>query len=109
MEVEDEVKLADVAKVLVENLHEGVDEFEDDEFVIGLVDDGDEVQAGVALVHDLVLLVVDEVAHLRLAGDHQLIHLRCYPNRVLPSGNAASPVAIGCSSTTSSAANARAG
>jgi hypothetical protein len=40
-----------------------------------LVDDGDEVETGVALVHDLVLLVVQEVAHLGVARDDQLVHL----------------------------------
>jgi hypothetical protein len=75
VEVEDEVEFAHVSEVLVEHFHEGLHEFEDDELVLVLVDDGDEVETGVALVDDLVLLVVQEVAHLGVAGDHQLVHL----------------------------------
>ena len=70
MEVEDEVELAHVAEVLVEDLYEALHEFEDDEFVLILVDDGDEVETGVALVDDLVFLVVQKVAHLRVARYH---------------------------------------
>lgn len=54
MEVEDEVEFADVAEVLVEDLYEALHEFEDDEFVVVLVYDGDEVETGVSLVDDLV-------------------------------------------------------
>lgn len=50
-------------------------EFEDDELVFHFVNDGDEVQTGEPLVHDLVFLVVEEVAHLRVACDDHLIDL----------------------------------
>jgi hypothetical protein len=40
-----------------------------------LVDDGDEVETGVALVDYLVLLVVEEVAHFGVTRDDQLVHL----------------------------------
>lgn len=102
VEVEDEVELTDITEVLVQNFYERMDEFEDDELVIVLIDDGDQVEAGVAFVDDLVVLVVDEIAHSGFAGDDQLIDLRCYGRGLLPSRTAASPVAIGCSSTTSS-------
>lgn len=75
VEVEDEIELAHVAEVLVQDLHEGVDQFQDYQLIVALVHDGDEVQTGVTLVHDLVFLVVDEIAHLRLASDHQLVDL----------------------------------
>lgn len=76
MEVEDQVQLADVTEVLVEDLDEALHEFEDDEFVLVLVDDGDEVEGGVAFVDDFVLLEVEEIAHFGLAGDDHLVDLR---------------------------------
>lgn len=75
MEVEDQVKLAHIPEVLVEHLDEGLNDFQHDELVLVLVDDGDEVEAGVALVDDLVVLVLEEIAHLGMAGDHKLVHL----------------------------------
>jgi hypothetical protein len=80
VEVEDEVEFADVSEVLIEYFDEGLHEFEDDELIFVLIDDGDEVEAGVAFVDDLVLLVVEEVAHLGIAGDHQLVHLHNTPD-----------------------------
>lgn len=75
MEIEDEVELADVSEVLVEDLDEGVNELEHDELVVGLVDDHDEVETGVTLVDYLVVLVVDEVAHFGFPSDDQLVDL----------------------------------
>ena len=46
-----------------------MDEFEYDEFVLILVDDGYEVEAGVSFVDDFVLFVVDEVATFGFSGD----------------------------------------
>lgn len=70
MEVENEIQLADVAEVLVEDLHEALHEFQHDELVLVLVDDGYEVETGVSLVDDLVLLVVQEITHLWITGDY---------------------------------------
>lgn len=70
MEIEDEIEFADISKVLVEHFHKGLHEFEDDELVFVLIDYGDEVETGVSLVDDLVLLVVEEIAHLWVSGDH---------------------------------------
>lgn len=79
MEVEDEIQLADVAEVLVQDLHEGVNQFEGDELVVGFVDDCYEVETGVAFIDDLILFVVDEIAHLGLPGDDELVHLSIEP------------------------------
>lgn len=76
MEVEDEIELTHVSEVLVQYFDEALHEFEDDELILILVDDGDEVETGVSLVDDLVLFVVQEVAHLGVTRDHQLVHLR---------------------------------
>ena len=75
MEVENEVELAHIAKIFIKNFHEGVDEFEHDKFIVVFVHDRDEVEAGVALIYNLVVLVVDEIAHLGFPCNHQLIHL----------------------------------
>ena len=53
MEVEDDVELADVAEVTVEDLHEEVDHLQRHQLVVGLVDAGDEEERGVALVDHL--------------------------------------------------------
>ena len=58
MEVENEVQFADVTEVLVEDLNEALHEFQYYEFVLVLVDDGDEVETGEPFVYYLVLLVV---------------------------------------------------
>ena len=68
MEVEDEVQFADISKIFIEDLNEALHEFEHDELIFILIDDGDEVETGISLVHYLVLLVVQEVAHLRVTG-----------------------------------------
>jgi hypothetical protein len=76
VEVEDEVEFAHISEVLVQYFYEALHEFEDDQLILVLVNDGDEVQTGVSLVDDLVLFVVQEIAHLGVASDHQLVHLR---------------------------------
>jgi hypothetical protein len=68
MEVEDEVQFADISKIFIEDLNEALHEFEHDELIFILIDDGDEVETGISLVHYLILLVVQEVAHLRVTG-----------------------------------------
>lgn len=70
MEVEDEIKFADVSEVFIEDFDEGVNGFEDDEFVVVLVDDGDEIKGGVTFVDDFVFFVLEEVAHFGFAGDN---------------------------------------
>ena len=43
---------------------------------IKIVDDGDEVETGVSFVYDFVFLIVEEIAHLGVTSDDQLVHLR---------------------------------
>lgn len=69
MEVKNEVQLADIPEVLVQHLHKGLHQFQHDQFVLVLVNNSDEVEASIALVDDLVLLVLHEIAHLWMAGD----------------------------------------
>lgn len=75
MKIEDQIEFADVAKVLVKYFYEALHELEDDELIFVLVDDGDEVETGEALVDDFVLFIVEEVAHLGLACDDHLVYL----------------------------------
>lgn len=53
VEVEDEVKLADIPKVAVQNLHIVVYELQGDKLVVAGVNAHDKVQAGIPLVHHL--------------------------------------------------------
>ena len=76
MKIEDEVEFAYVPEVLVQNFNKSLHELEDDEFVFFLVDDGDEVETGVSFVYDFVFLIVEEIAHLGVTSDDQLVHLR---------------------------------
>ncbi len=75
MEVEDQVQLAHVAEVLVQDFHEALHQLQDYKFVFLLVDHRDEVETGVAFVDDFVLFEVEEIAHFGLPGDHQLVDL----------------------------------
>ena len=70
MEVEYKIEFADIAEVFVEDLHEALHQFEHDQLVLILVDDCYEVETGVSLVDDLVLLVVQEIAHLGVTRDY---------------------------------------
>mmetsp|Transcript_75312 Transcript_75312/g.215645 ORF Transcript_75312/g.215645 Transcript_75312/m.215645 type:complete len:238 (+) Transcript_75312:33-746(+) len=65
VEVEDQVQLAHVAEVAVQALHEVVDGLESEQLVVVGLDAGDEEEAGVALVADLVVAPLEEVAGLR--------------------------------------------
>ena len=80
MEIEDEIELANIAKIFIQNFHKRMDEFKHDKFIVVFVHDRDKVETGVALIYNLVVLIVDEVAHLGLPCNHQLIHLySCIP------------------------------
>ena len=68
MKVEDQIQLADIAEVLIQYFDEHLHEFQNDQLVVVFVHDGDEVETGIPLVDDLVFLVVQEVAHLRVTG-----------------------------------------
>ena len=75
MEVEDQVKFADIAEVLVKNLHKGMDEFKNNEFVLVFVHNCNEVQTSVSFVYDFILFVLEEITHFWFTGDHQLVYL----------------------------------
>ena len=75
MEVEDQIQLANVAEIFVQDLHEGVNQLQDDEFVIVLIDDRNEVEASITLINYLIFLIVDKIAHFGFASDDQLIDL----------------------------------
>ena len=70
MEVEYEVELADAPEVLVEHLHEDVDELQYTKFIIGLVYAQREEQPRIPPVDDLVVPELEEVCHLGVPGNY---------------------------------------
>lgn len=70
MEVEDQVKFTDIAKVLVKNLHKSMNEFKDNELVFIFVHNCNEVQTSVSFVYDFILFVLEEITHFRFTSDH---------------------------------------
>jgi len=63
MEIEDKIKLANISKILIQNLHEALHQFEYDQFILIFIDDGYKVETGESFVYYLVLIVIEEVAH----------------------------------------------
>lgn len=78
MEVKDQIEFADVAEVLVQYLNEALHELKHNQLILVLINDGDKVQTGISLVDDFVLFVVEEIAHLGVSGDYQLVDLTYY-------------------------------
>lgn len=89
LEVENDVKLADVAIVLVHLLDIAMDDFERNQLIVGRVASGDEEERGVAAVDDLCIcmlvsraktlssrgiltLILEKVAHAGAAGKDKL-------------------------------------
>lgn len=75
VKIEDEVQLADIPEVFIQHLHEHLHQLQHNQLVMVFVHDCYEVQTCVALVNDLVLFVVQEIAHLRITRDYQLVDL----------------------------------
>ena len=48
MEVEDQVELADVAKVAIEHLDKVMDHLQHDQLVVGRIDGNNKIQTGIA-------------------------------------------------------------
>ena len=78
MEVEDQVQFAHIPEILVKDLHKALHQFEDDEFIFIFVNDGDEVETSVAFVDNFVVFEIEEVTHLGLSCNDQLIHLHLF-------------------------------
>ena len=75
MEVENEIQLADISKIFIQDLNKTLHKFEHDQLVLILIDDGYEVETGISFINYFVVLVVEEIAHLGLACDDQLVDL----------------------------------
>jgi hypothetical protein len=75
VEVEDKVELAYISKVFVQDLHEGLHQFEDDQLVLVLVHDCYEVEGSESFVDNFELLVIKEIAHFGASGDDHLVDL----------------------------------
>jgi hypothetical protein len=73
IEIEHDVEFADVAEVLVEGLHEEVDELQVQQFVVVDVDADGEVESGVPFVDDLEVVELHEVGLLGIPHhDHSM-------------------------------------
>ena len=83
VKIEDEIQFADISEVLIQSLYKNLHEFKDDELVFILVDEGDEVETGVALVDDLVLFIIQKVAHLGVTSVYQLFDLHISPTLLI--------------------------
>eukprot|EP00443_Scrippsiella_acuminata_P110107 CAMPEP_0115598430 /NCGR_PEP_ID=MMETSP0272-20121206/13872_1 /TAXON_ID=71861 /ORGANISM="Scrippsiella trochoidea, Strain CCMP3099" /LENGTH=255 /DNA_ID=CAMNT_0003033849 /DNA_START=111 /DNA_END=876 /DNA_ORIENTATION=- len=75
VEVEDKVELAHIAKVAIQTLDEVVNRLEREKLVVVRLDASDEVEAGVALVANLVVTPLEEVADLRWAAQDKAANL----------------------------------
>ena len=70
MEIENEVKFTNIAKIFIEDFHKGMYHFKDDELILILVNNSNEIETCISLVHDFVLFVLKEIAHFWLSGNH---------------------------------------
>ena len=80
LKIEDNVELTDRSEVLVQDLDISVDDLQRPELVVGLVHGEAEEEAGVPLVHDAHVFVLDEVAHLLFPLED---HSRQFPDDFL--------------------------
>ena len=76
MEIEDQIQLAHIPEIFVQDLNERMDQLQDDQLVIIFIHNRDEIQARIALIYYLIIFVVDEIAHFGLPRDDQLINLK---------------------------------
>ena len=65
-EIEDDVELANRSEIFVQDLDVSVDDLQGPELVVRLVHGEAEEEAGVALVDNAHIFVLDEVGHLLL-------------------------------------------
>jgi hypothetical protein len=75
VKIEDQIELAYVAEIPIENLHKEVDRVESHELVVGVLDATDEIQTRVPLVDELELLPLDDVAGLRRSPQYHIDNL----------------------------------
>ena len=58
MEIEDEIKFADISEVFIQNLDKALHQFKDDQLVLLLVHNCYEIQTGKSFIDYLVFLVI---------------------------------------------------
>ena len=78
IEVKDNVELADVGEVAIQKLDEEVDGLQVRQLVVGDVDRNREEESGVSPVDKLVVVVLDEIGVLLVAGRYQPMDLGFY-------------------------------
>ena len=52
-----------------------MDQLQNDKFIMSFINDCNEVQTSISLIYNLIILIVNEIAHLWLSCNYQLIHL----------------------------------
>ena len=70
VEIKNQVQLAHVPEILIQHLHKSLDQLQDNQLVFVFVHDRDKVEASISFIDDLVVFVVDKIAHFWLSGDH---------------------------------------
>jgi hypothetical protein len=65
VEVEYYIQFAHIAEITVKNLHEQVDHLQDYQLVIIIINACDKVERRVSLIYNLLVLPLNEIAHLR--------------------------------------------
>lgn len=66
MEVEDEIKLANITKVLIKNFDKALHKFKNNKFIFILIHNGYEIETSISFVNNLVLFVVEKITHFRV-------------------------------------------
>jgi len=69
VKIKDQVQFTHIPEIFVKNFNKWLHHLEDDQFVLVLVDDGDEIETGESFIHYFKLFVVQEIAHLGVTSN----------------------------------------
>jgi hypothetical protein len=58
VEVEYEIELANVSEIFVQYFNKGVDKLQYDQFILILIDDGNEIKTCISFIDDFVLFIL---------------------------------------------------
>ncbi|RNC55874.1 hypothetical protein TcCL_ESM06633 [Trypanosoma cruzi] len=75
MKVEDEIELADIAKVAVQYLHKMVDDFQHDQLVIVFVDGSNKIKGGITTTNVLAAPVLNHIGKAHRPTQSKLTRL----------------------------------
>ncbi len=69
MEVKDQVQFTHITKVFVKDLHECLDQLQDNQLVFVLVHNRYKIQWSVSFINDFVVFVLDKIAGFGFSSD----------------------------------------